>query len=195
MVRLRAHEIHHFHRLQQGEDEIEVKKKVLPYLRRSNKFYEEMAQFISTRNSLQCRSHHQKLEEKYTHVNKIIALYKGHFNKTLYKKHLEQLDTITHEKQIESLTRYTLHDKIMVDAEIQTDIKDIRCDLVVVNPNLIVVQNKRDPPVNQPMPYQHSPVYYPPPIYSPMEASQHTSPSMSPYGQMGFWNGYHPSRF
>jgi hypothetical protein len=29
--------------------------------RRSNKFYQEMADFIQTRNALQCRSHHQKL--------------------------------------------------------------------------------------------------------------------------------------
>ena len=154
-----------------------------------------MAHFISTRNSLQCRSHHQKLEEKYTHVNKIIALYKGHYNKTLYKKHMEQLDAIAHEKQIEHSTRYSMYDRIMVDKEIQTEIKDVRSDLVVVNPNLIVVQNKREPPVNAPIAYQPSPLYYPPPIYSPMEASHQTSSSMSPYSQMGWWNGFTSQRF
>lgn len=67
-----------------------------------------MARFIATRNSLQCRSHHQKLEEKYTHVNKIISLYKSFFSKTAYKHYIEQLDTLTHEKNQENITRYTL---------------------------------------------------------------------------------------
>ena len=154
-----------------------------------------MAHFISTRNSLQCRSHHQKLEEKYTHVNKIIALYKGQFNKNLYKKHLEQLDAMTQEKQMESLTRFSLQDKIMVNKEVQTEIKDIRSDLMVVNPNLIVVQEHHQPSVTHQMGYQPSQLYYPPPIYSPMEASYQTSPSLSSMGKMGWWNGYPPSGF
>ena len=79
-----------------------------------------MAQFISTRNSLQCRSHHQKLEEKYTHVNRIIALFKSHFNKILYKKFMDQLEAITHEKHLDNLTKYSHTDRTMVDCEIQT---------------------------------------------------------------------------
>ena len=154
-----------------------------------------MAQFISTRNSLQCRSHHQKLEEKYTHVNKIIALYKGHFNKVNYKKHLEQLDVLTHEKHIENLTKYSLHERVMVDRGIQTEIQDIRCDLVAVTPNIVVIQDKKESPVNSSGPYQQQQVYYPPPIYSQMEASRQTSPSMSPFNQLGWWNSYPPSRF
>ena len=39
-----------------------------------------MSAFISTRNALQCRSHHQKLEEKYVNINKIIFLYKNTFD-------------------------------------------------------------------------------------------------------------------
>lgn len=35
-----------------------------------------MSDFIGTRNGLQCRSHHQKLEEKYVYTNKIIAAFK-----------------------------------------------------------------------------------------------------------------------
>ena len=38
-----------------------------------------MAGFVQTRNSLQCRSHHQKLEEKYHFPNKIISNYKKNF--------------------------------------------------------------------------------------------------------------------
>lgn len=57
-----------------------------------------MSNFIATRNALQCRSHHQKLEEKYTHVNKIIALYKNYFNKNMYKQQMEHLDARAQEK-------------------------------------------------------------------------------------------------
>jgi hypothetical protein len=55
-----------------------------------------MSRFISTRNALQCRSHHQKLEEKYNQINKIINLYKGAFNKNLYKQMMDSLDALTH---------------------------------------------------------------------------------------------------
>jgi hypothetical protein len=56
--------------------------------RRSNKFYQEMADFIVTRNALQCRSHHQKLEEKYTHAPKIVNLFKPTFDKNEYREAL-----------------------------------------------------------------------------------------------------------
>ena len=49
-------------------------------------FVNEQNKHLVTRNALQCRSHHQKLEEKYTHINKIINLYKTAFNKTLYRQ-------------------------------------------------------------------------------------------------------------
>ena len=154
-----------------------------------------MAYFISTRNSLQCRSHHQKLEEKYTHVNKIIALYKPHFNKSLYKKSMEHLDAITHEKHLESITRYSAQEKIMVNQEVQTDIQDIRCDLMVVNPNLVVVQNRKELPVNSAPNFQSHPSFYPPPIYSPMEVPHHPAPSPFPMNHMGWWGGYPSSQF
>lgn len=154
-----------------------------------------MAQFISTRNSLQCRSHHQKLEEKYTHVNRIIALFKPHFNKVFYKKFMDQLEVMTHEKHIDTLTKYSITERIMVDKEIQTDIQDIRCDLVEVNPNLVVIENKRNFAVQSPIGYQHPQAYYPPPIYSPMEASYHTSPSPYPISHLGWWGGYTARRF
>lgn len=43
-----------------------------------------MARFIGTRNALQCRSHHQKLEDRYLYPNKIIANYKQHNDLALY---------------------------------------------------------------------------------------------------------------
>lgn len=153
-----------------------------------------MSHFISTRNSLQCRSHHQKLEEKYTHVNRIIALFKPHFNKVLYKKFMDQLETMTHEKHLDSLTKYTISDRVMVDQEIQTDIQDIRCDLVEVNPNLVIVQNKKSLGMPGTLSYQHSQPYYPPPIYSPMEAQYQSSPSY-PIGHLGWWGGYPARRY
>jgi hypothetical protein len=154
-----------------------------------------MAQFISTRNSLQCRSHHQKLEEKYTHANKIIALFKNHFNKTLYKKFMEQLDAFCHEKNLESITRYSFPEKIMQDKQVQTDIQDIASDLVVVSPNLVVVQNKTNPQASQQPHYAQSPLYYPPHLYSSMDAAFQTSPQHYPISHLGWWGGYPNTRF
>lgn len=65
--------------------------------RRSNKFYQEMADFIVTRNALQCRSHHQKLEEKYTHASKIVNLFKPSFDRTAYRDALENLQALRRE--------------------------------------------------------------------------------------------------
>lgn len=45
-----------------------------------------MAKFIGTRNALQCRSHHQKLEDRYLYPNKIIANYKQHNDLSLYQQ-------------------------------------------------------------------------------------------------------------
>lgn len=100
-----------------------------------------MASFIATRNSLQCRSHHQKLEEKYCHVNKIIAFYKPFFSKTAYKQHMEDLINLKDKPQ-DPVTRYTLNEKHMIDVEVQTDIMDLNCEFRLVNPNLVVIQKK-----------------------------------------------------
>jgi hypothetical protein len=154
-----------------------------------------MAHFISTRNSLQCRSHHQKLEEKYTHVNRIIALFKGHFNKTLYKKFMDQLEAITHEKHLDSLTKYSISDRTMVDRGMQTDIQDIRCDLVEIDPNLVVIQNKKSLVMPSSMGYQQPQPYYPPPIYSPMEPSYQNSQAPYPLSHLGWWGGYSARRY
>jgi hypothetical protein len=54
--------------------------------RRSNKFYREMSDFIQTRNPLQCRSHHQKLEVKYIHPIKIVSYFRQQFDTDTYKE-------------------------------------------------------------------------------------------------------------
>jgi hypothetical protein len=50
-----------------------------------------MAKFIRTRNSLQCRSHHQKLSEKYSHPNKIVLTFKNSFDQYLYRSYFNEL--------------------------------------------------------------------------------------------------------
>lgn len=51
-----------------------------------------MAAYIGTRNALQCRSHHQKLEEKYVYPNKIINFFKKHNQLTLYHQLKQELE-------------------------------------------------------------------------------------------------------
>ena len=49
----------------------------------------------------------------------------------------------------------------MVSVEVQTDIQDLRCEFVMANPNLIVIQNKRSLGDNRPLSFQPPPIYYP----------------------------------
>lgn len=53
-----------------------------------------MARYIGTRNALQCRSHHQKLEDRYLYPNKIIASYKQHNDLALYNQLKEELEAL-----------------------------------------------------------------------------------------------------
>ena len=59
---------------------------------RVSKLYKEMAKFIGTRNALQCRSHHQKLEDRYLYPNKIISNYKQHHENNLYAQIKQELE-------------------------------------------------------------------------------------------------------
>lgn len=45
-----------------------------------------MSHFIATRNSLQCRSHHQKLIEKLGEIKAIIIAFKKYFGKQYYRQ-------------------------------------------------------------------------------------------------------------
>lgn len=44
-----------------------------------------MASFIGSRNTVQCRSHHQKLEERFKHFKKIISAVKNEIGRKEYK--------------------------------------------------------------------------------------------------------------
>jgi hypothetical protein len=61
------------------------------YRFRSFKLYKQMAKFVMTRDAQQCRSHHQKLEEKYHYPNKIIANHKQRCDMALYRLVREEL--------------------------------------------------------------------------------------------------------
>lgn len=50
-------------------------KKVFITLLRTLKIFKEMARFIDTRNSIQCRSQNQKLIKKHKSINKILKSY------------------------------------------------------------------------------------------------------------------------
>jgi hypothetical protein len=42
------------------------------HLRRTDRIFKSMANFVETREAEQCRSHHQKMEKKYKYFSKII---------------------------------------------------------------------------------------------------------------------------
>ena len=51
------------------------------HMRRMDKIFKTMANFIGSREAEQCRSHHQKMEKKYHSFSKIlINLRKQHYN-------------------------------------------------------------------------------------------------------------------
>lgn len=83
----------------------------------------------------------------------------------------------------------------MVDAEVQTDIKDITCEFRMINPTLVVVQKKRGAESQSHPSMVPAPIYYPPPLLRPMEMvpGMMAPPSyaMPPYG---WWGGYAPAR-
>jgi hypothetical protein len=50
-----------------------------------------MAEFIASRNSLQCRSHHQKLLEKLGEIKVIITNFKKYISKEQFKAKYQEL--------------------------------------------------------------------------------------------------------
>jgi len=94
------HQIYCLHRVSQGEDAFQIKTKVTINLFRVSKLYKEMSKFIGTRNALQCRSHHQKLEDRYLYPNKIIANFKQHNNLTLYGKLKQKLEDLQNNNSV-----------------------------------------------------------------------------------------------
>ena len=53
-------------------------------------FYDKLSEFIGTRTSSQCRSHHQKLFAKFKYLSKIREIFKTQLGVTLYKSKLKQ---------------------------------------------------------------------------------------------------------
>jgi hypothetical protein len=92
MERKIKHSVYLLHRIPQRQDALQGEEKVKHILVRVNKLYKEMARFIGTRNALQCRSHHQKLEDRYLYPNKIIANYKQHNDLALYHQIRQELE-------------------------------------------------------------------------------------------------------
>lgn len=51
-------------------------------------FYDKLASFVGTRTSPQCRSHHQKLFDKFKYVSRIIDTFKTEVGVDYYKQRL-----------------------------------------------------------------------------------------------------------
>ena len=108
--------------------------------RRSNKFYAEMARFISTRNALQCRSHHQKLEEKYVSAPKIIAVFKTAFDRRVYREEVERLSVLASSQSPPSSERHDYHAPIRtVEVEVQTEIKGVNLQFISTGPSTVMM--------------------------------------------------------
>lgn len=48
-------------------------------------FYDKLAMFVGTRSSAQCRSHHQKLFEKFKYITRIVDNFKTEVGINTYK--------------------------------------------------------------------------------------------------------------
>jgi hypothetical protein len=48
-------------------------------------FYDKLAMFVGTRSSAQCRSHHQKVFEKFKYITKIVEKFKTEIGVNSYK--------------------------------------------------------------------------------------------------------------
>ena len=93
-----------------------------------------MSSFIQTRNALQCRSHHQKLEEKYIRTSKIVATFKPYFRKENYRSAVEALEE---NKMIQKNP-----DKIMKSIEIQTEIAGTSSKFIKVDGGYLIEASK-----------------------------------------------------
>lgn len=79
----------------------------------------------------------------------------------------------------------------MVNVSVQTDIQDLRSEFVVANPNLIVIQDKRNPMEHQPLSYPPPPIYYPEPVFNRNTVPGPIGPPVPyPAGSFGWWGGY-----
>ena len=103
-----------------------------------------MSNFIGTRNGLQCRSHHQKLEEKYIYTNKIIAAFKEKFDMDQYKQELTKLRKLRNCKSLSKVDGKS-EESVLVslkstkDAEIQTDLQGITFNYILADNTTVLI--------------------------------------------------------
>lgn len=70
-------EVRSLHRSEQEIDDFQEEDEVDFTLSREMQFYDKLAGFVSSRTVSQCRSHHQKMFDKFKYVSKIIELFKN----------------------------------------------------------------------------------------------------------------------
>lgn len=80
-----AHAVHNVLGREPVEDKVKANPQVFHPLYRSNSFFREMAAFISTKNPTQCRSYHQKYENKYKFPHRIIRQEKERLDTAVYE--------------------------------------------------------------------------------------------------------------
>jgi hypothetical protein len=93
MVRLRTHPLPDIFGKKPIEAQVQADPEVLLSLLRSNIFFNEMSSFIKSKSGTQCRSHHQKYENKYKYPHRIIKQEKPKMNSKVYAK-IEQESSV-----------------------------------------------------------------------------------------------------
>jgi|LakMenEpi03Aug12_release.lakeMendotaPanAssembly.Ray.scaffolds.fasta_scaffold1274159_1 hypothetical protein len=81
-----THAFHNVPLRKSRKDQIQTHSKVFSCLQRSNSFFRDMSAFILTKNPTQCRSYHQKYENKYKFPHRIIRQEKEKLNLKLYEE-------------------------------------------------------------------------------------------------------------
>lgn len=79
-----AHAVHNVLGRKPIKDQVQANTQVFYASFRSNSFFREMAAFISTKNPTQCRSYHQKYENKYKFPHRIIRQEKERLDMSVY---------------------------------------------------------------------------------------------------------------
>jgi hypothetical protein len=150
--------------------------------RRTNKFYQEMADFLITRNALQCRSHHQKLEEKYTHAHKIVNFFKPTFDKLAYRDALLALHALPRQ---DALPKAAMSGAASRSVETQTEIGGVDLEFIGVSPHCYLIQS----PAHRTRP---PPFYYHPFLLGPHAPTTTTTTLASTEGIVSpvTWEGH-----
>lgn len=74
-----------------------------------NMIFKMMSEFMETRNLLQCRSHHQKMIEKYRGLRAIVTKIKAKTPKieyqSFFQENIEKIEALYQEYKIKGLIR------------------------------------------------------------------------------------------